>query len=107
MRTEKTMEHESDDDINCNWYSPPTIGIGIGGIGNKRTSGYHSNYSIIENGQNTEESPGDLRRLTVTQTPVKKPSANHIYQPSARAGYETRSIFKQILTGLNSEFSFS
>ena len=31
----------------------------------------HSNDSIIENGQNTEESPGDLRRLAVTQTPVK------------------------------------
>ena len=27
--------------------------------------------------------------------------------PSARAGYDTRSIFKQGLTGLNSEFSFS
>ena len=27
--------------------------------------------------------------------------------PSAWAGYETRSIFKQSLTGLNSEFSFS
>ena len=26
---------------------------------------------IIENGQNTEESPGDLRRLAVTQSPVK------------------------------------
>ena len=26
---------------------------------------------------------------------------------SARAGYDTRSIFKQSLTGLNSEFSFS
>ena len=26
--------------------------------------------------------------------------------PSARAGYDTRSIFKQSLTGLNSEFSF-
>ena len=29
------------------------------------------NYNIIENGQNTEKSPGDLRRLAVTQTPVK------------------------------------
>ena len=28
-------------------------------------------YSIIENGQNTEKSPEDLRRLAVTQTPVK------------------------------------
>ena len=26
---------------------------------------------IIENGQNTEKSPRDLRRLAVTQTPVK------------------------------------
>ena len=30
-----------------------------------------------------------------------------IYHPSARAGYDTRSIFKRSLTGLNSEFSFS
>ncbi len=29
---------------------------------------------ITENGQNTEKSPGDLRRLAVTQTPVK----NHL-----------------------------
>ena len=34
-------------------------------------SGDHPNYSIIENGQNTDEIPGDLRRLAVTQTPVK------------------------------------
>ena len=27
--------------------------------------------------------------------------------PSARVGYDTRSIFKRSLTGLNSEFSFS
>ena len=27
--------------------------------------------------------------------------------PSARAGYDTRSIFMRILTGLSSEFSFS
>ena len=33
--------------------------------------GVHPNYYIIENGQNTEKSPGDLRRLAVTQTPVK------------------------------------
>ena len=29
------------------------------------------NDSIIENGQNTEKNPGDLRRLGVTQTSVK------------------------------------
>ena len=33
--------------------------------------GDHPNYSIIENCQNTEKSPGDLRRLAVTQTPLK------------------------------------
>ena len=36
-----------------------------------RTCGDHPNNSIIKNGQNTKKSPGDLRRLAVTQTPVK------------------------------------
>ena len=44
---------------------------GTGGLGNKRTSGDHPDDSIIENGQNTKKSPGDLRRLATTQTPVK------------------------------------
>ena len=39
--------------------------------GSWQTSGNHPNYSIVENGQNTEKSHGDLRRLAVTQTPVK------------------------------------
>ena len=30
----------------------------------------------MENGQNTEKSPGDLRRLAVTQNSREKPSAN-------------------------------
>ena len=34
------------------------------------------NYSILEIGQNIEKRPGDLRRLAVTQTPVKTHSAN-------------------------------
>ena len=29
-------------------------------LGSKRTSGDHPDYSIIKNGQNTEQSPGDL-----------------------------------------------
>ena len=33
--------------------------------------GDRPNYYIIENDQNTEKCPGDLRRLAVTQTPVK------------------------------------
>ena len=37
----------------------------------KRTSRDHPNYSIIKIGQISEKSPGDLRRHTVIQTPVK------------------------------------
>ena len=45
---------------------------GTGRLGCWRTSGDHLNYSIIENGRNTEKSPGDLRKLAITQTPVKE-----------------------------------
>ena len=34
-------------------------------------NGDHPNYNSVENGQNTEMSLGDLRRLAVTQTPMK------------------------------------
>ncbi len=37
----------------------------------KLMSGDHPNNSIVENGQNTEKSHGEWRRLAVTQTPVK------------------------------------
>ena len=36
-----------------------------------RTSRDYPNDSIAENGQNPKTSPGDLRRLALTQTPVK------------------------------------
>ena len=42
-----------------------------GGLGNKRKSGNHPKDSIIKIGQNAEKSPGDLRRLAVSQTPVE------------------------------------
>ena len=35
-------------------------------------SGDHPNYSIVEIGQNTEKGPEDLKRVAVTQTPVRK-----------------------------------
>ena len=59
------MEHESDSDTRCNWnarYSHQRIGTGIGGLGNKRMSGDHLDYSI-EISQNTGKSPGDLLSL--------------------------------------------
>ena len=75
-----TVEHESDGDTNCNWYSwysHQRIDTVTGELGNKRTSGYHSNYSFIKIGQNTEKCSGNLRRLAVTQTPVRK----HLLMP--------------------------
>ena len=69
------MEHESDSDANCSlrtWYRKHRIVTDIVGLGIKRTNWHHPNYSIVEIGQNTKKSPGDLRRLTVTQTPVEK-----------------------------------
>ena len=68
------MEHEINDNTNCNrcsWYSHEMTDEGTGVLGNYRTSGDHPNYSIGEISQNTETSPGDLRRLVVTQTPLK------------------------------------
>ena len=38
---------------------------------NLETSGDNPNCSIVEIGQNTEKSPGDLRKLAVTQTPIR------------------------------------
>ena len=68
------MKHESDVNTNCNWctgYSHQRIGKRTRGLGNQKTSGDHLNYSIVEIAQNTEKSPGHLRRLAVIQTPVK------------------------------------
>ena len=69
-----SVEHAGENYTNCNWcfwYSNLRIKKGTGGLGSWRTSGEHPNYGIIENGQNTEKSPGDLWRLAVTQPPVK------------------------------------
>ena len=43
----------------------------VQGLGNKRTCGDHPNNSIIKIGKNTKKSPGDLRRLAITQTPLR------------------------------------
>ena len=57
----KRMELESDNYNNrdwCFWYIHQRIIKGI-------------SYYIVENGQNTEKSTGNLQWLAVTQTPVK------------------------------------
>ena len=67
------MEHANDGDTNLNWcarYNHQRIDKGTGRLGNKRTSGDHPK-NVIKIDQNTEKSPGDLRRLAVTQAPGK------------------------------------
>ena len=68
-----TGEHGGDGDINgnlCNWnYSQRLVKV-AGGVRNQRTSAHHTNYSIVEVGQNTERCPGDLGKLHVTQISV-------------------------------------
>ena len=68
------MEHEDDSVTSCNWCTwnnPQKINKGTRWLRNKKTSGDHSNYSIIKISQNTEKSPGDLSWLAAIQTPEK------------------------------------
>ena len=68
------MEHEGDSDTNSNWctrYCHQRTSIVTGGFRNKRTSGDHPNYGVVEISQNTKNSQRDLKRLDVTQTLVK------------------------------------
>ena len=73
-RTKKAMENEGDDDTDCNcctWNETQRLGKWTGKLGNQMSNRDNSNYSIIKIGYNTEKDPGDLRRLTVIQTPLK------------------------------------
>ena len=71
----KTMEHESDNDTNCNRHtrhSPQRIGKRTRRIENKNSSGDRPNNNTVKIGQNTEKSSEDFRRLAVIQTSVKE-----------------------------------
>ena len=71
---EKAVDYESDDCTNgdlCFWDNNKRIIKRPGRLGIWRTGRDYANDSIAENGQNPETSPGDLRRLTATQTPMK------------------------------------
>ena len=72
MEVKKTVGHESDNYTTCNWYSWYThqrVGTKTGGLGNNGTGGVCPNYCIVEIGQNTEKSPGHLRKLVVSEKP--------------------------------------
>ncbi len=47
-----------------------TVTKGTGGMESWQTRGDHPNDCIIENGQNTEEGPGDFRKLAITHSPM-------------------------------------
>ena len=70
----KKLEHVGDNYTNCNWcfwHGNKRIIKGPVGFGSWRPSGDYPNSSTIEDCQNTEKSSGELRRLAVTQYPVK------------------------------------
>ena len=56
--------------------------LGLEEMENKRTSGDQPNYSIVEIGKNTKKSPGDLKRLAITQTLVENHQLTHVLKPS-------------------------
>ena len=55
----------------CARYCHQKTGTGTGRLRNKRTSGNHPNYNIVEISQNTKKSPGGFSRLAITQIPVE------------------------------------
>ena len=71
---------------------------GTGGLGSWRTSGDHPNYYIIENGQNTDKNPRDLRRLAVTQTPVKNHQLTLKWKTLMSKKYETEDTMNNTMT---------
>ena len=67
------MENKSDSGNNYNWCALGTVILKnlVQELEDleMRISGDHPNYSIVEIGQNSKKSPGNLWRLDVTQTP--------------------------------------
>ena len=66
--------NNNNNNTNCDWcFLNGNLRLikGPGGLGRCWPSGDQPNSGIIEDGQNTEKSPGDLRRFDVAQSPVK------------------------------------
>ena len=80
------MQHESNSDTNCKWCTrnnPQKFG-NDGRTANQRENIDHPNHSNVAIGLNIEKCPDDLRRLAVTQMPVKSPSANAVVKNAQR-----------------------
>ena len=66
-------------------------GKGTESLGNKRINEDHPNYSIIKVGQNTKESPAELKRLAITHAPVKKQS-DYVYVKNSQRNNNSNCI---------------
>ena len=60
---------------------PKGLEKGVGIVRNWRKNRDHSDYNIIQISQSTEKSPGDLRKLAVSQTPVKAHQLTLMWKP--------------------------
>ena len=87
---EKIVEHESDSD---------TLGIVTKGLVQgqldleiKGRIETYPNYSIVEINQNTEKSPVELRRLNVTQTPVRNHTLTLVWKTLKRVKNDNNMI---------------
>ena len=59
----------------CKWHAwncPQRPQKETGRAGNRRTNQDPLNHNIVEINQNTDKSPGDLKKIAVTLTPVKE-----------------------------------
>ena len=66
------------------WNGFLKLGKGIETAENQGKIRKYLDYRIVEIGQNTKKSPGDLQRLTVNQTPVTTPDNARIEKNPAR-----------------------
>ena len=100
----------SDDDTNCNWYtrySHQKIDTGNRGLGNKKTTEDHPDYSIVEISWNTKESPADSRRLVVTQTQVINHQITLVWKILKEQNNNNIIFYKQAHTGGDEEYTDS
>ena len=69
-----------------------------GWLGCWRTSGDHPNDNIIENNQNTEKSPRDLRKFAVTQTPVRNHQLTLMWKNSRKVNNNNNPLLFFVLS---------